>query len=91
MCSNVVFVYLYCVLCWMCDFDVVIIDESGCDLVCWIGNIFEGGFMVDCEDEIVVDSVIQVMLFGCGQVCVEICWMIGICFGVMIFDDQFVF
>ena len=85
--SNAALAYSHRAPRWTCDFDAVITDESGRDLACRIGNISEGGFMADCEEEIAADSVIQATLPGRGLVRAEIRWTIGTRFGAMILDD----
>lgn len=71
---------------WECDFDVVIIDEIGRELIGRVANISEGGFMAECEEKVRLGEIVRVTLPGRGQVRAEVRWAVGWRFGAMILD-----
>lgn len=71
---------------WECDFDVVIVDEIGRELIGRVANISEGGFMAECEEKVRLHEVVRVNLPGRGVVKAEVRWAVGWRFGAMILD-----
>jgi len=71
---------------WECDFDVVIVDEIGRDLIGRVANISEGGFMAECEEKVRLHEILKVTLPGRGLVRAEVRWAAGRRFGAMILD-----
>jgi hypothetical protein len=72
---------------WECDFDVVIVDEIGRELIGRVANISEGGFMAECEEKFRLGEIVRVTLPGRGQVSAEVRWAVGWRFGAMILAD----
>ena len=72
---------------WECDFDVVIVDEIGRELIGRVANISEGGFMAECDEKLRPGEIVRVNLPGRGQVNAEVRWALGGRFGAMVFND----
>lgn len=72
---------------WECDFDVVIVDESGRELIGRVANISEGGFMAECEEKLRPGEIVRVNLPGRGRIHAEVRWAMGWRFGAMVLND----
>lgn len=85
--SNAAIAYIPRAPRWACDFDVVITDDAGRDLIGRVGNISETGFMAECPVRLPLYSLITVTLPGRGPVRAEVRWAVGWRFGAMILED----
>ncbi|MDB5667466.1 MAG: hypothetical protein JWL74_416 [Alphaproteobacteria bacterium] len=72
---------------WECHGDIVVVDESGRELMGRLGNVSDAGFMAECEQKIPNGSVIETILPERGRVRAEVRWVLGWRFGAMILPD----
>ena len=72
---------------WECHGDIVVVDESGRELMGRLGNISDGGFMAECEQKIPKGSIVETTLPDRGPVRAEVRWVLGWRFGAMILPD----
>jgi hypothetical protein len=72
---------------WECTGEIVVIDESGRELMGRLGNVSDGGFMAECEQKIPKGSVVETTLPDRGRVRAEVRWVLGWRFGAMILPD----
>jgi hypothetical protein len=72
---------------WECTGEIVVVDESGRELMGRLGNISEGGFMAECEQKIPNGSIVETILPDRGRVRAEVRWVLGWRFGAMILPD----
>ena len=73
---------------WECDAEVVVVDDSGRELMGRLGNISEGGFMAECEQKIPNGSLVELTLPGRGRVRAQVRWVLGWRFGAMILPPE---
>lgn len=85
--SNLAFAYIPREPRWECDFDVVIVDEIGRELIGRVANISEGGFMAECDETLRPGEIVRVNLPGRGQVNAEVRWALGGRVGAMVLND----
>lgn len=72
---------------WECDFDVIVTDSAGRELIARVANISEGGFMAECAGQVGLGEIVRVSLPGRGQVRAEVRWAVAGRFGAMILPD----
>lgn len=72
---------------WECHGEIVVVDESGRELMGRLGNLSEGGFMAECEQKIPKGSIVETTLPDRGRVRAEVRWVLGWRFGAMILSD----
>ena len=73
---------------WECSADVVVVDESGRELMGRLGNMSEAGFMAECEQKVPKGSIVEVTLPERGRVRAEVRWVLGWRFGALILPDK---
>ena len=73
---------------WECNADIVVVDDSGRELMGRLANISEAGFMAECEQKVPMGTIVEVNLPDRGLVQAEVRWVLGWRFGAMIVQDQ---
>lgn len=73
---------------WECNADVVVVDDSGRELIGRLGNISEAGFMAECEQKIPKGSIVEIELPERGRVRAEVRWVLGWRFGALILPEE---
>lgn len=71
---------------WNCDFEVIITDDRGRDLIGRVRNISEDGLMVESKARVPLYSILTMTLPGRGPVRAEVRWIVSPRFGAMILD-----
>lgn len=73
---------------WDCTAGIVVVDDSGRELMGRLANISEAGFMAECEQKIPKGTIVEVSLPERGRVRAEVRWVLGWRFGAMILPDE---
>ena len=73
---------------WECNADIVVVDDSGRELMGRLTNISEAGFMAECEQKVPKGTIVEVNLPDRGCVRAEVRWVLGWRFGALILPGE---